>query len=73
MKIKNNTELVQAVNEAVLKSGYKKTYIADKLGISRQAYSNFMNKSNFSLNDANKILAAIGLETITEIHKKDEK
>lgn len=42
------------------------------MGISRQAFTNFMNKSNFSLDDANKILSIIGYETITKIHKKDE-
>ncbi len=73
MAIKTNKELAQAVNEAIKESGYKKSYISDKLGISRQAFSNFMNKSNFSLDDANKILEIIGQSTLTTIHKKDEK
>lgn len=73
MIIRTNQELVQAVNEAIKKSGYKKSYISDKMGISRQAFSNFMNKANFSLDDANKILEIIGLSTSTEIHKINEK
>ena len=44
MTIKTNQELAQAVNDAIKESGYKKSYISDKLGISRQAFSNFMNK-----------------------------
>ena len=72
MIIKTNQELAQAVNDAIKESGYKKSYISDKLGISRQAFSNFMNKSNFSLDDANKILAVIGQSTITEIHENNE-
>lgn len=71
--IKTNSDLAKAVNDAILESGYKKSYIADKLGISRQAFSNLMNKSNFSLDDANKILNIIEHEAITKIHKKDEK
>lgn len=73
MAIKTNQELAQAVNEAIKNSGYKKSFISDKLGISRQAFSNFMNKANFSLDDANKILAIIGQSTSTEIHKNSEK
>lgn len=68
MEIKTNKELAQAVNDAIKESGYKKSYISDKLGISRQAFSNFMNKANFSLDDANKILNIIGKKTYTEIH-----
>ncbi len=73
MEIKTNQELVQAVKDAIIKSGYKKNWIADQMGISRQAFSNFLNKANFSINDANKILEIIGYETITEIHKINEK
>lgn len=73
MTINTNQELAQAVNNAIKESGYKKSYIADQLGISRQAFSNFMNKSNYSLDDANKILSIIGYKTITEIHKINEK
>ncbi len=72
MAIKTNYELVRAVNGAIAESGIKKYSIAEKMGISRQAFTNFMNKSNFSLDDANKILSIIGYETITKIHKKNE-
>lgn len=73
MTIKTNQELAQAVNGAIAESGYKKSYIADKLGISRQAFSNFMNKANFSIDDANKILSIIGYKTETSVLKKNEK
>lgn len=72
MAIKTNQELAQAVNGAIAESGIKKYSIAGKMGISRQAFTNFMNKSNFSIDDANKILSIIGYETETKIHKKDE-
>ena len=71
MDIKNNDDLKIAVLKAIDDSGYKKSFIADNMGISRQAFSNFLNKSNFSLDDANKILNVINMYSITEIHKKD--
>ena len=71
MDIKNNDDLKIAVLKAIDDSGYKKSFIADKMGISRQAFSNFLNKSNFSLDDANKILNVINMYSITVIHKKN--
>lgn len=59
MAIKTNQELAQAVNEIILQSGIKKTFISEKLGISRQALDKLLDKKNFSLEDANKILSTI--------------
>lgn len=70
MEISNNAELRQAVDETIKESGYKKSWIADQLGISRQGFSNLLNKSNFSLDDANKILTVINKKTVTEINEK---
>lgn len=67
--IKNNRELAQAVTEAIKKSGYKKSYIADQLGISRQAFTHFLQKTNFSIDDANKILHIIGYNASAKIDK----
>lgn len=75
MEIKSNDELRQAVNKAIKESGYKKNYISEKLGISRQAFYKMINeKESFSLDDANKILEIIGKETktvIKEVYKKE--
>lgn len=60
MEIHTNQELAQAVNNVIEQSGIKKTYISDKLGISRQALDKMFDKKNFSLDDANKILSIIG-------------
>ena len=70
MNINNNAELRQAVDEAIKESEYKKSWIADQLGISRQGFSNLLNKSNFSLDDANKILTVINKKTVTKINEK---
>ena len=58
--IHNNNELVQAINDIIKESGYKKTFISENLGISNQNFNRRMNKKNFSLDDANKILNIIG-------------
>ena len=70
MDINNNAELRQAVDETIKESGYKKSWIADQLGISRQGFSNLLNKSNFSLDDANIILTGINKKTVTKIDEK---
>lgn len=75
MTIRTNEELKQAVNKAIKDSGIKKNFMAEKLGISRQAFYKMMNeKESFSLDDANRILAIIGKETetvIKDIYKKE--
>ena len=60
MAIKTNQELAQAVNDTILNTGIKKTFISEKLGISRQALDKLLDKKNFSIEDANKILSVIG-------------
>lgn len=74
MEIKTNKELQQAVNDAIEASGIKKTFIANKLGISRQAFYKMMNeKETFSLDDANSILKLIGMSAEVVINKVDKK
>ena len=69
MTIRTNKELAQAVNEAIKESGYKKNWIADQLGISRQALTHFLQKANFSIDDANKILDIIGYKASAKVDK----
>lgn len=69
MVIKTNQELAQAVNAAVKESGIKKKWIAEQLGISRQALTHFLQKANFSIDDANKILDIIGYKASAKVDK----
>lgn len=71
--IKTNKELIVAVQEAIKESGIKKNFIADKLGITRQAFYKMMDKQSFSLDDANKILELLGKHTETVIKKDNIK
>ncbi len=71
MEIRTNQELAQAVNDLIEKSGYKRIYIAEKLGIANQNLKRFLNKDNFSIDDANKVLDILGYEASIRISKKD--
>lgn len=54
--------------------GIKKTWIADQLGISQQLLQKRLNKKNFTVDDANKILETFGYEvnyTIDKINKNE--
>lgn len=73
MVIKTNKELSQAVSEAIKESGIKKVFIAEKLGIKREVFARMLNKKQFSLDDANKILEILGMQTETKLIKKDTK
>ena len=55
MIINTNSELSQAINDIIKESGYKKTYIADQLGIKNQNFNNKINKNNLSI-DETKLL-----------------
>lgn len=73
MTIKTNRELAQAVNDAIKESGIKKVFIAEKLGIKREVFARMLKKKQFSLDDANKILEILGIQTETILIKKDTK
>ena len=56
--------------------GIKKAWIAEQLGISQQLLRKRLNKKNFTVDDANRILAIIGYKIdyqITEINETTNK
>ena len=53
-------ELALLVDDYINEHGFKYNFIAEKLGISRQALYNLLRKKNFSIDDANRILSVIG-------------
>lgn len=71
MAIKTNKELSQAIENAIEKSGYKKIYISEQIGIKSQNLKRYIYKNNMSLDDANKLLDMIGLQATITISKKD--
>lgn len=71
IQLNDTASLVKAVNDAIQESGYKKSYIADCLGMTRQNLSKMLAKTNFTVNDANRILNVIGYKAVLELHKID--
>lgn len=69
MAIKTNQELSQAVEKIIVESGVKKIWLSEKMGISNQNFNRLMNKKNFSLDDANKVLNPIGYHANISIEK----
>lgn len=57
-----NKDLAKLVNQTIKDNGINKTFISDKLGVTRQQIDNLLNKKQFSIDDANKILNIIGYE-----------
>lgn len=59
--------LAKYVNDFISRQGVKKVWIADKLGISQQLLNKRLNKDNFTVDDANTILAVMGYKIRYEI------
>ena len=69
LTINTNQELAQVVNDAIKKSGIKKTVLAEKIGLARQGLDKLLQKQSFSLDDANKILNVIHLSVSAKINE----
>lgn len=68
--ISTNKDLTEAVEQVIAENGIKKNWIADKLGVANQNVNKILRKTNFSLDDANKILSLMGYEASVSIRKK---
>ena len=55
-----NKDLAELVEKIIKDNGINKTFISNKLGVSRQQINNILKKKNFSIDDANSILNVIG-------------
>ncbi len=60
-------ELAVIVDEYINNKGIKYQFIADKIGLSKQGLYGLMRKKNFSVTDANRILAAIDCRLMIDI------
>lgn len=61
-----NKDLIKLVNNTLNDYCINKSLLAKKMNISRQAFDKLMNKKNFSIDDANRILNFLNLE-VTDI------
>lgn len=74
MAVRNTTmnALASYVDDFLYHGRYNKTDIGNQLGMSRQAFYNYLRKVNFNIDDANRILNAIGYEIeFNIVPKKD--
>ncbi len=67
--IYNNEDLQIAVKKAIADSGIKKTYLADQLGLTRQGLDKMLNKKQFTIDDANKILNLLHMSVTATINE----
>lgn len=65
-------KLADAVDIFLYSNRIKKVEVADKLGMTKQTFNKFMNKSNFTIDDANKILCVVGYQIKFEIVPKND-
>lgn len=64
------TILAQYVDDFIIDHGIRKSWIADKMGITQQLLYRKLNKKNFTIEDANEILDIIGYKIEYTIVKK---
>jgi len=55
----DSNDLLIFINDFIEKKGVKKTHIANKMNISRQALDSMLKKQNFNIADLNRILNAM--------------
>lgn len=70
MKYIDNDAFIIEVEKAILESGFTKRKIAEALDMSPQNLNKLLNKKNFSMADAKKILDVFGYEIEFEIKRK---
>lgn len=57
--MKTGNELALIVENFIESKGVRKTFVADEIGISYSYFQNLLGKKNFTVDDANRILAAL--------------
>lgn len=62
LKYTGNEKIIQDFKQLLNNNGIKQQFIADKLGISKQALNLLMKKKHITFDDMQKILACIGYD-----------
>lgn len=60
MIYKNNEQLQKEYKKLLIDKGIKQTEIANALGLSRQALTNYLNKQHLTFDDISRLLSPIG-------------
>lgn len=62
-----NSKLALMVDDFINSRGVKKIWIAEQLEISQPYFQKLMNKKNFTIDDANRILQPLGYKIVYDI------
>ena len=52
----------QLLDDAIRQSGLKKSFLAEKLGVSRQTFDAYIKKGDMKLSQVNALCEALGIE-----------
>ena len=67
---KDNEQLLIEIKKVMLDAKITQREIADKLGIKPQGLTKILNKKNFSFEDAQKILEAMGYHLVVDFQRE---
>lgn len=71
MKYNNNDDIVALIDNYLNINGIKKTFLAEKMGITRQRLNTIFQKKNINLDDLKQMADALGLDVeINLVEKK---
>ena len=69
VQYKNNEQIIIEIKKLMLEKQISQREIAERLNIKPQGLTKLFNKKNFSFEDAQKILSAIGYDLIIDFQQ----
>lgn len=69
----NTEQLVIEIKKIMLEEKITQRQLAESLGIAPQGFTKLLNKKNFSFEDAQKILAAMGYQLLFDFQKNTDR
>ena len=73
MRYNNNDDILALIDNYLNINGIKKTFLAEKMGITRQRLNTIFQKKNINLDDLKQIADALGLDVKINLVEKDKK
>ena len=72
MEYKGNKGLLIEYKKLLLEEGKTQTYIANALGMTRQAFASYTKKEHFTFDDLQRLLAPLGYSLAYDFIKSDD-
>lgn len=73
MKYNNNDDIVALIDNYLNINGIRKTFLAEKMGITKQRLNTIFQKKNINLDDLKQIADALGLDVEINLVERDKK